>query len=179
MQSRSSFPCSSVIRGKTQGRPILEHVCEKELKVEGTACFYDQTCLQPSDNLHRRIQVEAKACAVFVAILSPAYCQRYWCMLELDVATQNERTILPVFFDEVTGPGELPREEEFRNFFANDERVNKEILDRWWSNISQNLPAIYGIRMCSLARTRGRLVSLQDDVLGVIRGLERQTNRGY
>ena len=143
---------------------------EKELKVEGTACFYDQTCLQTSDNLHRRIQVEAKACAVFVAILSPAYCQRYWCMLELDVAIQNERTILPVFFDEVTGPGELPREEEFRNFFANDERVNKEILDRWWSNISQNLPAIYGIRMCSLARTRGRLVSLQDDVLSVIRG---------
>ena len=85
---------------------------EKDLEGEGVVYYYDETCLQPSENLWHRIQLEAKDCAVFVAIFSPLYCQRYWCMLELDVALHNDRTILPVSFDEVTGPGDLPKEEE-------------------------------------------------------------------
>ena len=150
----------------------------KELKDEGIVFFYDETCLPTGDKLEQRIPAEAKGCTVFVAVMSPTYFQRYWCMLELDLALRHNRVVLPVYFDPLNGPGDLPKKRKFMKHLKKDKRVKSEDLDGWWRNVSDEMPVISGILMRSLAGVKGNLVSLQNAVLEDIRRILKEKAAG-
>ena len=164
--------------GKDAMAAVFAAYLAKELKDEGIVFFYDETCLSTGDNLEQRIPAEAKGCTVFVAVMSPTYFQRYWCMLELDLALRHNRVVLPVYFDPLNGPGDLPKKRKFMKHLKKDKRVKSEDLDRWWRNVSDEMPVISGIRMRSLAGVKGNLVSLQSAVLEDIRRILQEKAAG-
>lgn len=106
-------------------------------------CFCDYASIPPATPWAKYIEKAVTECQAFVAILSPEYFRRYWCMHELDLAIQHSRPVLPVYYS-LSGPEEFPDEGVFCDFFKNDRRLHTEEgvadmdrLHRWWRNINQ------------------------------------------
>ena len=141
----------------------------EKLEEEGIVYFYDESCIRTGEHWKQRIRSEVKDCAVLVAILSPNYFQRYWCMHELDLALRHGRRILLLYFDPVAEPDDLPKDKaQFMKYFDSDERVENDELDRWWSNIIR-LPDLQDIRMRSFASEKRILMSLRNAVVERVR----------
>ena len=133
--------------------------------------FCDACSLHPSELWKERIRWKVGKCAVFVAILSPTYFKRYWCMHELDLAIRQDRIVFPVYYGQRSGPNDLPRDrDEFLASIESDVQVEQDELERWWSNISR-IPAINDIRMSSFANTKNVEVALKNAVVEEIRKL--------
>ena len=66
--------------------------------------FFDVRSLQSGVLWESAIEFNAAAAQVFVTIVSPTYCRRYWCMRELDIALHvsvvrslRKRVIIPIY----------------------------------------------------------------------------------
>ena len=138
---------------------------------EGILSFFDALSIQPCELWKKRIRSEVEKSAVLIAILSPTYFQRYWCMHELDPALRQGRRVFPVYYGQCSGPRDLPRDkDEFISRFAEDKRVKQGELERWWNNISC-IPEMQDKRMSSFANTKDAEVSLKKTVAEEIRKL--------
>lgn len=102
-----------------------------ELASRGIPTFMDITNLVAGSEWENEIKRYVETCSLFVCIISEQFYFRYWCMLELDLAFQKNRTILPVLYEETNRPDEAA----FRAQLGFDDRVDENTLDRWWSNI--------------------------------------------
>jgi hypothetical protein len=72
-------------------------------------------------------------------------------MHELDLAMQAGRCILPVFYG-IEGEKDLPSEKSaFLEDFSSEDGVNHDELNRWWTNVTNMLPRIQGIRRSDFA----------------------------
>ena len=59
---------------------------------KGIPYFYDVDSLRPGVEWQQGIHENVKGCGVFLAVLSPTYCCRYWTMTELAIAVTHRRT---------------------------------------------------------------------------------------
>ena len=135
--------------------------------------FYDGLSIEPGEEWKERIRSEVEKCAVFVAILSPTYFQRYWCMHELDLAFRHGRHIFPVYYGP-HGRKDLPSDkDEFISHFAEEERADQDELERWWNNV-RRLPEKHDIRMSSFAYKKDAEVLLKNFVVRELRKLLEQ-----
>lgn len=91
-------------------------------------CFYDEKTIRPGDKLDEEIKQGVLGCKVFIAILSPSYFKRKWCMLELCLAQKENKKLLVVNHSLPTWP-KKPTEHEFRQSFENDSELP---LQDWW-----------------------------------------------
>jgi hypothetical protein len=96
----------------------------------------DYTSLEPGDTFQRELMKAAAHSSVFVAVLSKQYVQRFWCMLELDLALhwrkQQQRSqvpvVLPVFFDDYSGISTL---EDVKGYWAM-QRITLPLIRLHW-----------------------------------------------
>ena len=146
-------------------RNFAAHLGDK-MKDQDIEYFYDARCIPPSVQWEQVIREAVSDCSVFVAVLSPTYFKRYWCMHELDLALTNKRAILPIYYsiDKFSYPR---NKDEFCTSFVNDRRVKDGEVAQWWTNVSQLLPEIQGIRRTDNAR-KDADATLKNEVIDFI-----------
>lgn len=149
--------------GTTESCVFLSHTGQDEksrrfaaflqdgLKEKNIPFFYDAVSIPYGVKWQEYIEIHVVHCTAFVAILSPRYFKRRWCMRELHLALRRGRPILPVFY-ELDGKGNLPQEvEAFCDHFRSNEegKVEDRELKQWWINVHEKLPRIQGARLYS------------------------------
>jgi len=106
----------------------------------GLVCFCDYRSIPLGVTWGDHIKEAAASCAGgFVAILSPQYFQRHWCMKELDLAFKHKQPILPVYYS-LSGPSELPDKDAFCSFLKendSEQLLEEDDVERWWKNIEE------------------------------------------
>ena len=148
------------------------HLHDK-LKDQGIVSFCSSSSIQPCELWQDRIRSEVGKCGVFVAILSPTYFQRNWCMHELDLALRQGRRIFPVYYGK-HGPNDIPGDEgEFISRFVEDKGVKQDEVERWWNNI-RRIPEMQDKRMSSFENTQDAEVKLKNTVVEEINKLLEQ-----
>lgn len=142
----------------------LCHSCEKLANIR---CLYDVN-IPPGFLFEKCIRESVKTCRVFVAILSPTYFSRYWCMHELDLALLSNRPVLPIFY-QVRDRHELPSKVAFFDAFSTDNRVDTDTLNRWWHNVSVTLPSIQALHRSDYCRKDGDVMIIEEVIESVKR----------
>ncbi len=76
----------------------LARKVQQSLGKHNRAAFFDVRSLEAGADYAEVIKECVQSSKVFVALLSPSFCKRYWCMYELDIALHpnSSRTIIPV-----------------------------------------------------------------------------------
>lgn len=117
------------------GAIFAAHLCHS-LYEDGIDAFFDSKSIQEGELFEEKIVESVKGCAVFVCVLTENYYRRYWCMRELDIAIQSEKTLIPVYL-----PEEPPDADntEFANEFiaihSTRRHVDQQVILRWLNNI--------------------------------------------
>ncbi|GFQ02535.1 hypothetical protein PHJA_002397500 [Phtheirospermum japonicum] len=65
----------------------------------GLRPFLDSKSMKPGDKLFDKIDVAIRECKVGVAVLSPMYCDSYFCLHELSLMTELKKRVVPIFCD--------------------------------------------------------------------------------
>ena len=129
--------------GQDQDAATFAAMLKETLDKENIEAFYDRHSIPPGADWQKKIKRAVLECNVFVAILSPAYFERYWCMLELDMALQRKQVcILPIYYN-IDRPDDYVRS---LKRFKVDSRTNEQQVKRWKMNVSQHLPTIQHLR---------------------------------
>ncbi|GLT58411.1 hypothetical protein SLA2020_313050 [Shorea laevis] len=55
--------------------------------------------MKPGDRLFDKIEDAVRHCKVGVAVLSPHYCESYFCLHELALMTETRKRVIPIFCD--------------------------------------------------------------------------------
>ncbi|KAI4312138.1 hypothetical protein MLD38_036984 [Melastoma candidum] len=71
----------------------------------GLRPFLDSKSMVPGDRLFERIDSAILGCRLGVAILSPRYCDSYYCLHELALMMDSKKKVIPIFCD--VKPSEL------------------------------------------------------------------------
>ncbi|XAR66429.1 hypothetical protein NMG60_11012664 [Bertholletia excelsa] len=71
----------------------------------GIKPFLDNKTMKPGDRLFDMIDAAIKGCKVGVAVLSPHYCESFFCLHELTMLMECRKRVVPVFVD--VKPSEL------------------------------------------------------------------------
>lgn len=133
----------------------------RECQRLGISCFYDARCIPPGEVFAEFINRAVHGCRVFVAILSPAYFRRHWCLHELDMALGAGCKILPVYYG-ISCDSEIPRNRPaFEKIFLKGGRVDQAEVSRWWNNATVLLPRIQAIHRAQF-RTKTADVQLMN-----------------
>ncbi|GLT60410.1 hypothetical protein SLA2020_331770 [Shorea laevis] len=61
--------------------------------------FLDSKNMKPGDRLFDEINDAVRHCKVGVAVLSPRYCESYFCLHELALMMENRKKVIPIFCD--------------------------------------------------------------------------------
>ncbi|KAF8411184.1 hypothetical protein HHK36_003727 [Tetracentron sinense] len=61
--------------------------------------FMDIKNMNPGDKLFEKIDGAIRTCKVGVAVLSPHYCESYFCLHELTSLLELEKKVIPIFVD--------------------------------------------------------------------------------
>ncbi|GLT60412.1 hypothetical protein SLA2020_331790 [Shorea laevis] len=61
--------------------------------------FLDSKNMKPGDRLFDKINDAVRHCKVGVAVLSPRYCESYFCLHELALMMENRKKVIPIFCD--------------------------------------------------------------------------------
>ncbi|XP_019170996.1 PREDICTED: probable disease resistance protein RPP1 [Ipomoea nil] len=75
------------------------------LRRAGLRPFLDSKNMKPGDKLFEKIDPAIRGCKVGVAVLSPQYCDSYFCLHELALMMEWRKRVIPVFCD--VKPSEL------------------------------------------------------------------------
>lgn len=143
----------------------LKHMLDDQ----GIVAFFDADTLQAGDLWKEKIRDYVGNSLVFVAILSPTYFKRYWCMHELDIAMATNKTILPVYYC-IDGPENLPTNERaFCRRFRNDKRLSSGEAKKWYTNV-RGLSKYHSLRRSNFVTKNGD-VCLKKEVVTSIRQL--------
>ncbi|XP_042483495.1 TIR-only protein-like [Macadamia integrifolia] len=67
--------------------------------------FIDYKSMKPGDELLQNIEAAIRDCKVGVVIFSPHYCDSHFCLHELALLIENEKVVIPIFYD--VKPSEL------------------------------------------------------------------------
>lgn len=67
--------------------------------------FLDSKSMKPGDKLSEEIDVAIRGCKVGVAVISPTYCDSYFCLHELSSIMERGKRVVPIFCD--VKPSEL------------------------------------------------------------------------
>ncbi|GKU98553.1 hypothetical protein SLEP1_g11545 [Rubroshorea leprosula] len=89
--------------------------------------FLDSKNMKPGDRLFDKINDAVRHCKVGVAVLSPRYCESYFCLHELALMMETRKKVIPIFYDvkpsqlQVKDDGSRPVEELKRFQWALEE----------------------------------------------------------
>ncbi|GLT67756.1 hypothetical protein SLA2020_400420 [Shorea laevis] len=89
--------------------------------------FLDSKNMKPGDRLFDKINDAVRHCKVGVAVLSPRYCESYFCLHELALMMETRKRVIPIFYDvkpsqlQVKDDGSRPVEELKRFQWALEE----------------------------------------------------------
>ncbi|GLT67752.1 hypothetical protein SLA2020_400380 [Shorea laevis] len=61
--------------------------------------FLDTKNMKPGDRLFDKINDAVRHCKVGVAVLSPRYCESYFCLHELALMMETRKKVIPIFCD--------------------------------------------------------------------------------
>ncbi|KAF5190519.1 Disease resistance protein (TIR-NBS class) [Thalictrum thalictroides] len=61
--------------------------------------FLDSETMKPGDKLFDKINAGIKDCKIGVAVLSPNYCDSYFCLHELALIMELKKKVIPIFCD--------------------------------------------------------------------------------
>ncbi|GKU85494.1 hypothetical protein SLEP1_g164 [Rubroshorea leprosula] len=61
--------------------------------------FLNSKNMKPGDRLFDKINDAVRHCKVGVAVLSPRYCESYFCLHELALMMENRKKVIPIFCD--------------------------------------------------------------------------------
>ncbi|KAH0469652.1 hypothetical protein IEQ34_001210 [Dendrobium chrysotoxum] len=61
--------------------------------------FLDSKSMEPGDKLYDSIESAINECRVAIAILSPRYCESFFCLHELAMLVGSGKKIIPIFYD--------------------------------------------------------------------------------
>ncbi|GLT69371.1 hypothetical protein SLA2020_415280 [Shorea laevis] len=61
--------------------------------------FLDNKNMKPGDKLFDNIDSAIRRCKVGVAVLSPRYCDSYFCLHELALLMESKKKVIPIFCD--------------------------------------------------------------------------------
>ncbi|WCJ32150.1 Toll-Interleukin-Resistance (TIR) domain family protein [Euphorbia peplus] len=61
--------------------------------------FLDSKNMKPGDKLFEHINRAISQCKVGVAVLSPTYCESYFCLHELALFMESKKKVIPIFCD--------------------------------------------------------------------------------
>ena len=133
--------------GQDAGVTTFIDYLSAELTHRNLPYFYDVESLRLASKWPDEIRLALGNCKVFVAVLTPTYFKRYWCMYELDKAVEAKKSIIPVYAgckDEggllLKDKEDLPKDfSEFTSHFKNDSRVKQNDLKRWFQNVTVSL----------------------------------------
>lgn len=163
------LPCQVFISytGQDEAANTFAAYLKDQLETQGISIFYDATTLRTGDMWETRIRWHAMKCQVFVCIVSPTYCRRYWCLKELDIALSCQRRILPVYYG--SHPKSLlpSNKTAFEQRFQDDHRVRDDpgLVSQWWENLTVRLPRINHIRKSTFEGQKDGDVLLQKELL--------------
>lgn len=91
-------------RGPDVKKDLASHLYHR-LRSHGLSVFLDIEELRGGDSLTPQIEGAIKTASVHIAIFSPGYADSSWCLNELVLMLESEKTILPVFHN--VHPSEL------------------------------------------------------------------------
>lgn len=138
MLSARDKPCDVFISHTGRDKAALDFAAHLKDKLDdqGIAAFFDAATVRVGDRWEDKIRSNVQHCRIFVAILSPNYFKRYWCMHELHIAiSRRVCPILPVYYD-MSGPGDLPSgKDAFLQQFREDKRLAEGEAEIWWENV--------------------------------------------
>ncbi|KAI4333703.1 hypothetical protein L6164_018476 [Bauhinia variegata] len=83
--------------------------------------FLDNKTMKPGDKLFDKINSAILECKIGVAILSPTYCESYFCLHELALLMETKKKVIPIFCD--VKPSQLR--------IANDGKLSAEEIKRF------------------------------------------------
>ena len=109
----------------------------RELERRGIPPFVDYEGIELGTKWAKKIEEKARTCQVFVCILCMTYFEQYWCMHELDLALEHDRTILVVINDGCERLLKDFKEASFRRMYRRNPMVSEHELDRWCRNIQE------------------------------------------
>ena len=137
-----------------RGPDVKKHLASHlyySLTAHGLRVFLDMEELQQGDGLNSQIERSIKSSFVHIAIFSPAYAESKWCLEELVLMLQSEKTIIPVFYG--VQPSELRSEngryaQDLWNMLKNKKvldpqtkqenlRFDNETAEKWRTSLSQ------------------------------------------
>ncbi|GLT82982.1 hypothetical protein SLE2022_012970 [Rubroshorea leprosula] len=61
--------------------------------------FLDNKNMKPGDRLFDKVDDAVRHCKVGVAVLSPHYCESYFCLHELALMMETRKRVIPIFCD--------------------------------------------------------------------------------
>lgn len=61
--------------------------------------------MKPGDKLFEKIDTAIRNCKIGVSVLSPRYCDSYFCLHELSLIMESKKRVIPIFVD--VKPSEL------------------------------------------------------------------------
>ncbi|XP_020589412.1 TMV resistance protein N-like [Phalaenopsis equestris] len=61
--------------------------------------FLDERSMGPGDKLHDSIESAIDKCRVGIVILSPRYCESFFCLHELALMIESGKKIIPIFYN--------------------------------------------------------------------------------
>lgn len=67
--------------------------------------FLDSKNMKPGDKLFEKIDTAIRNCKIGVSVLSPRYCDSYFCLHELSLIMESKKRVIPIFVD--VKPSEL------------------------------------------------------------------------
>ncbi|KAL2327687.1 hypothetical protein Fmac_021114 [Flemingia macrophylla] len=78
----------------TLAAPIYDH-----LHRHGFHPFLDSKTMKPGDKLFDKINTAIVECKVGLAVISPRYCESYFCLHELALLMECRKKVIPIFVD--------------------------------------------------------------------------------
>lgn len=61
--------------------------------------------MKPGDKLFDKINTAIRNCKIGISVLSPRYCDSYFCLHELSLIMESKKKVIPIFVD--VKPSEL------------------------------------------------------------------------
>nr|GMD11468.1 disease resistance-like protein CSA1 [Ipomoea batatas] len=138
MQRSSKKACNELLRYRWRSRPAGDQQpCDVFINHRGTDTrrnvagmlydrlrpFLDIKSMKPGDKLFEKIEAAVRGCRVGVAILSPQYCESYFCLHELALMVESKKRVIPVFCD--VKPSELAVKDNIFRVYGDNKDMEK------------------------------------------------------
>ncbi|XP_061349457.1 probable 2' cyclic ADP-D-ribose synthase BdTIR [Gastrolobium bilobum] len=108
MQRFSANQCSKIANSaydvfinyrRSDGKRTIAPLLHDYLVNLGVKPFLDTIGMKPGHGLFDHIDEAIHGCKVGVAILSPGYCDSYFCLHELALLRESKKRVVPIFYD--------------------------------------------------------------------------------